>query len=127
MRTLTLQEAAFLLKLHPVTVAERAADGRIPAAKIGRRWVFVEDDLISFVRAHYSRRALQGDSLENSKCPSTGARTHLTGGSNSRLAVIACRKALGLPASGSSGIPRQTAGGTVGAATARRKAAPLVG
>ena len=46
MRTLTLQQAADLLKLHPVTVAERAADGRIPAAKIGRRWVFVEDDLI---------------------------------------------------------------------------------
>lgn len=64
MRTLTLQEAAALLKLHPVTVAERAADGRIPAAKIGRRWVFVEDDLISYVRAHYSRRALQGDTLE---------------------------------------------------------------
>ena len=40
MKTLTLQEAADLLKLHPVTVAERAADGRIPAAKIGRRQRF---------------------------------------------------------------------------------------
>jgi excisionase family DNA binding protein len=100
MRTLTLQEAADLLKLHPVTVAERAADGRIPAAKLGRRWVFVEEDLIGYVRAHYTRRALQGDSPENSKCHSTSAKTHRIGGSNSRLAVIACRKALGLPTSG---------------------------
>ena len=100
MKTLTLQEAAGLLKLHPVTFAERAADGRIPAAKIGRRWVFVEDDLIGYVRAHYKRRALQGDTSENSKCHSISAKTRLTGGSSSRLAVIACRKALGLPTSG---------------------------
>lgn len=100
MKTLTLQEAAEVLKLHPVTVAERAADGRIPAAKLGRRWVFIEDDLIDYVRAHYKRRALQGGSSEISECHSTNARTHRTGGSSSRLAVIACRKALGLPVSG---------------------------
>ena len=100
MKTLTLQEAADLLKLHPVTVAQRAADGRLPAAKVGRRWVFVEDDLIGFLRAHYKRRALQGDSSEISDCHSTSARTHRIGGSSSRSAVIACRKALGLPTNG---------------------------
>ena len=100
MKTLTLQEAAQVLKLHPVTVAERASDGRIPAAKIGRRWVFVEDDLIAYVRAHYKRRALQGGSSEISECHSTSARTHRIGGSSSRSAVIACRKALGLPTNG---------------------------
>ncbi|WP_374012081.1 helix-turn-helix domain-containing protein [Pseudoxanthomonas koreensis] len=100
MITLTLLEAAKLLKLHPVTVAEWAIDGRIPGAKIGRRWVFIEADLLGYVRANYARRALQGDSSEISQCHSTNARTHRTGGSSSRSAIDACRKALGLPTSG---------------------------
>lgn len=100
MKTLTLQEAAEVLKLHPVTVAEWAAAGRIPAAKLGRRWVFVRDDLIGYVRANYRRRALQGDGSEISQCHSTNAKTHRSGGSSSRSAVAACRKALGLPVNG---------------------------
>ena len=40
MRTLTLQQAAELLHIHPVTLAEMARQGRIPAIKIGRVWRF---------------------------------------------------------------------------------------
>lgn len=37
---LTLKEAAKLLKLHPVTVREKAASHEIPGKKIGRVWRF---------------------------------------------------------------------------------------
>ncbi|NGY05352.1 helix-turn-helix domain-containing protein [Solimonas terrae] len=104
MNTLTLQEAASLLKLHPVTLASWASQGRIPGAKLGKRWVFVADDLLGYVRAHYSRRALQGDSSEIHECHSTSARTHRSGGSKSHAKdIVRCRKALGLPTSGKLG------------------------
>lgn len=37
---LTVQEVALLLKLHPRTVMKMAANGEIPAAKVGRKWRF---------------------------------------------------------------------------------------
>ena len=42
MNTLTLQEAARFLKIHPVTLQDKARSGEIPGAKIGKCWVFVE-------------------------------------------------------------------------------------
>ena len=46
MQTLTLDQAAKLLKLHPQTLLQRARNGDIPAAKLGKCWVFIEQDLI---------------------------------------------------------------------------------
>ncbi|NCF28128.1 MAG: helix-turn-helix domain-containing protein, partial [Gammaproteobacteria bacterium] len=77
--TLTLEEAARLLQLHPTTLAAKARSGEIPGAKPGKRWVFVEVDLVEYVRSHYASRALQGDSTEESVCHSTNAKTRLTG------------------------------------------------
>ena len=51
MGTLTLQQAADYLKIHPVTLQEKARSGEIPGAKIGKRWVFLEIDLIEHIRA----------------------------------------------------------------------------
>lgn len=63
MRALNLKEAAVFLKLHPTTLRQRAAVGRIPAARIGRRWVFLEEDLAAYVRKQYPDQwqALQGE------------------------------------------------------------------
>ena len=36
MSTLNLQQAAALLKIHPVTLQDKARAGEIPGAKIGR-------------------------------------------------------------------------------------------
>lgn len=55
MKTLDLNEAAKLLKLHPQTVLQRARAGDIPAAKPGKCWVFVEEDLIEWLRLQYTR------------------------------------------------------------------------
>jgi excisionase family DNA binding protein len=59
MSTLDLNEAAALLKIHPATLQQKARAGQIPGAKIGRAWVFVEVDLLEYVRSQYQRQALQ--------------------------------------------------------------------
>ena len=61
MRTLNLREAATFLHLHPEELRQRTKAGRIPGAKVGRAWVFLEDDLAAHVRSLYvtPRPALQ--------------------------------------------------------------------
>lgn len=44
--TLSLDQAASLLHVHPKTLQRMAHSGAIPACKIGRAWVFVERLLI---------------------------------------------------------------------------------
>jgi len=60
MKTLNLREAAAFLHMHPEEVRTRAKRGLIPGAKVGRRWVFIENDLAEFVRSLYpvKRQAL---------------------------------------------------------------------
>jgi hypothetical protein len=53
LRTLTLDEAAAFLHMHPEEVRTRTKRGLIPGAKTGRRWVFLEIDLVEFVRSLY--------------------------------------------------------------------------
>ena len=55
MKTLDLLEAAKLLKLHPQTLLQRARASEIPAAKPGKCWVFIEEDLIDWIRSQYNR------------------------------------------------------------------------
>jgi excisionase family DNA binding protein len=97
MDTFTLQEAAAFLKIHTGTLLEKAKAGEIPGAKIGKRWVFLEIDLVDHIRSQYLRRALQGEHERSVTCHSSNARIHRTGGSNSPLATDdAYSKALGL-------------------------------
>ena len=57
---LTLEQAAEFLHLHPVTLQRKARRGEVPASKPGKRWVFLEIDLVAFLRAQYSSRVMQG-------------------------------------------------------------------
>jgi hypothetical protein len=61
MMTFTLMQAAAFLKVHPEELRQRAKAGLIPGAKVGRAWVFLEDDLAAYLRSLYSRhrQALQ--------------------------------------------------------------------
>ena len=43
-----------MLRVHKTTLADRAKSGLVPAAKVGRAWTFVEDDLIAYLREQYS-------------------------------------------------------------------------
>ena len=61
MKTLNLQEAAAFLHVHPETLRASVCAGRIPGAKVGRAWVFIEDDLAVHLRSLYPspRQALR--------------------------------------------------------------------
>jgi excisionase family DNA binding protein len=48
MSTLDLIAAAAYLGIHEDTLRERAADGTVRGAKIGRSWRFLESDLLEY-------------------------------------------------------------------------------
>lgn len=95
-KTLNLEEAAAFLKIHPVTLSTKAASGEIKGAKIGKRWVFLEVDLVDHIRSQYQVRALQGDGKEK-VCHFTNAKTPLHGGLKSPSVEKQYKEALGLP------------------------------
>jgi len=82
METLDLKQAAAFLKMHPVTVQAKARSGEIPAAKPGKCWAFIKDDLVTYLRSLYSSkwRTLEGDNMEVSKCHSASVQAHQSGG-----------------------------------------------
>jgi hypothetical protein len=83
MDTLGLKEAAELVRLHPVTLAERARAGKIPgAAKPGKEWVFPVEGLRAYL-----------NSL--STCPYTGEA--VSGGSSSPTTAEQLESLLRLP------------------------------
>jgi len=53
------QDAARLLRLHPVTVREMAARGEIPAMRIGRVWRFRSSSLDAWIdsQLHWDRHS----------------------------------------------------------------------
>ncbi|MGQ0596752.1 helix-turn-helix domain-containing protein [Aquabacterium sp.] len=103
MKTLDLTEAASLLKIHPKTLQRLAQSGAVPACKVGRAWVFIDDLLFQLLMAKSASRVSVADSQEKSTCRSTDAKTPPCGGSNSRPFAGSrslYSKALGLPTSG---------------------------
>ena len=97
MKTLNLNEAAAFLHVHPITLQKKAKAGLIPGTRIGRRWVFIDVDLLQYIRSQYTSRALQGQQMEESKCHSLNAKTVLTTGLASMSRDDEYSKALGLP------------------------------
>ncbi|MGZ8251904.1 MAG: helix-turn-helix domain-containing protein [Methylophilaceae bacterium] len=97
MNTLTLQEAAQFLKIHPVTLGEKARLGEIPGTKIGKCWVFLDVDLIEYIRSQYKRRDLQGEQVEVSQCHSSNEKIHLSGGLKLPTTDDQYKKVLRLP------------------------------
>jgi hypothetical protein len=63
------QSAEFLL-LNPEELRQRAKRGAIPGAKVGRRWVFLEEDLVEHVRSLYPSgwQALQVTKRKETSC-----------------------------------------------------------
>ena len=85
METLDLKQAAHFLRLHPEELRQRAKAGRIPGAKVGRCWVFLQDDLVEYLRSLYpaSRQALQVTLRKEMECHFANAA--VLGGSTSAL------------------------------------------
>ncbi|UJH74347.1 helix-turn-helix domain-containing protein [Burkholderia cenocepacia] len=77
MRTFDLQECADFLKVDRTTAMKLAQQGDIVGARIGRAWVFLEDDVVAFLREQAQRQTLER--LEGRTRPDyaeTDRRTH---------------------------------------------------
>jgi len=69
--TLNLQQAADFLKMSPEGVRRLAVSQKIPAAKPGKCWCFLEEDLVSYLRSFYKVPGrMPGITPRKSKWPS---------------------------------------------------------
>ncbi len=91
MKTLNLPEAAAFLQMNPESLRQRVKAGAIPGAKPGKCWVFVEDDLVAYLRSLYAadRQAVRVTNKEVNSCHSTAEARTASGGCASRLLVDA--------------------------------------
>jgi len=105
MKTLTLLEASAFLHMHPMTVALKARRGLIPGAKPGKHWVFLEDDLVIWLRSRYIPRRQMPEGKEQPQWQSTDVTTQGSGGSASASMDEKYAELLGLP---TRGMPRNT-------------------
>ena len=54
MQLINLHDAATMLMMSPDTLQKRAKLGEIPGAKPGKCWVFLDVDLIEWLRTQYA-------------------------------------------------------------------------
>ncbi len=99
MQTLNLKEAAFFLKKSTEATRRAAANGKIPAARVGRRWIFLLDDLVEFLRSRYvtSAETSWGVIEKDRRKIWRSTNEIASGGSLFAEKDIAYRKAAGLP------------------------------
>src|SRR3989344_1987116 len=97
MKTLDLREASVFLKMHPQTVRRLALKGELPAAKPGKCWLFIEEDLASWLRSRYvpARQVPQGQ--EKTLWHSTREASRNSGGCVSPSTYGRYADLLGLP------------------------------
>lgn len=71
MKTLDVQECADFLKINRTHVLKLLDDGKLPGAKIGRCWVFIEEDVAAYLRAEIrdQMRERQGSSEQSARPP----------------------------------------------------------
>ena len=59
MKTYNIEGAAEFLHVSTDTMKDLAGNGAVPGAKIGKAWVFNEEDLIDFVREEIKRQTAE--------------------------------------------------------------------
>ncbi|MFM0302930.1 helix-turn-helix domain-containing protein [Paraburkholderia sediminicola] len=73
-KTLTLADAAALLRAHPETVRLKAKAGDLPGRKVGKRWIFSLVALQRYLAGEWIPRVVQGDQAkETQPCRSLNA------------------------------------------------------
>ena len=97
LNTLNLAQAAAFLHVHEQTLLKLARGGKVPAAKVGRAWVFIDVDLLAYIRGKYRPQVVQGDPIGDLSCRSTNEKTHKSTGSKYRSVDRLYKEALGLP------------------------------
>ncbi|WP_175796358.1 helix-turn-helix domain-containing protein [Burkholderia anthina] len=74
MRTLDLIECAEFLKIDRTTLLDIVHRGDILGAKIGRAWVFLEDDVVAYLREQVQSQTQQRIEQIRSGSPTTDVR-----------------------------------------------------
>jgi len=82
-KTLDLKEASKLLKMHPQTVRRMTLAGDLPGAKPGKAWVFIEEDLVSWLRSRYIQPRQVPEGEEVTQWHFSRGREVSSGGSDS--------------------------------------------
>lgn len=59
MSTCNVEQAAALLHVHPKTLLDLISTGVLPAAKIGRAWVLLERDVLSYLAQEIARQTAE--------------------------------------------------------------------
>lgn len=72
-RFLTLRETAAFLNVHPNTVRSQVRRGKLPGAKVGRGWRFLEADLVASIRARYPQSRPAGAAIGGGTAPRSSA------------------------------------------------------
>ncbi|WP_242605417.1 helix-turn-helix domain-containing protein [Legionella anisa] len=94
-KTLNILAAANFLGAHKETIRRLAASGELPGVKIGRGWIFIEHDLVVYMRSKYARGVTsQGAVQRSNKWRFTKETTR--GGLVSPIKEKEYREALGL-------------------------------
>lgn len=75
MRPIGLDEAAALLRISPDAMREFAAEGVIPGAKIGKEWVFLDADLIEYLKTEIKNQTSQRRGKSPERVKTAYART----------------------------------------------------
>ena len=65
MITFNRTQAAAFLNMHPVTLLEKVHAGIIPAAKPAKSWVFIQQDLLDYLRGLYLTKNSHQVTTEN--------------------------------------------------------------
>jgi len=84
METILLNEASELLGIHPQTLLKLARAGDVPAAKPGKRWVFIKEDLIDYLRSKYQNTQITATHKRDKKKCYIKEKTVSTGGLKSQ-------------------------------------------
>lgn len=84
MKTLSLEQTADMLHCSAETVSEAIRFDGLPAAKVGRAWVLVDEDVIKWLRSKYG----------SNECESTPAANEASSGPTSPSQANALRAAL---------------------------------
>jgi excisionase family DNA binding protein len=75
-RTLDLIECAEFLKIDRTTLLDIVHRGDILGAKIGRAWVFLEDDVVAYLREQVQAQTQKRIEQIRSGSPATDERIH---------------------------------------------------
>ncbi|NOS98838.1 MAG: helix-turn-helix domain-containing protein [Methylotenera sp.] len=76
MITLNRLQAAAFLNMHPVTLLQKVHAGIIPAAKPAKSWVFIQQDLLDYLRGLYSTNKHNEQNIDNQS--EVASRCHVT-------------------------------------------------